>query len=123
MREPSGDQHAAPAPSAFEVSTPGSPPSMGSRWSWAAPPSAGRRNASVRPSGDQRGELPAARRRGFAPGSSQETSQISERFSSASRSTVVSVYATAPPSGRSAGSDGTAKRCRSSKASRGISEP
>ncbi|SPM00075.1 unnamed protein product [[Actinomadura] parvosata subsp. kistnae] len=42
-------------------------------------------------------------------------SQISVRFSSAATSVVVSVYATAPPSGRSAGSAGTAKRWRSSR--------
>ncbi|MFC7713671.1 hypothetical protein [Nonomuraea recticatena] len=51
-RLPSGDQTAGPA--AAPVSARGSPPSMGSRCSCGLP-STGRRNASVRPSGDQRG--------------------------------------------------------------------
>src|SRR5207247_10589595 len=63
---PSGDQTAGDAPLGRSVSCCASPPVNGKRWSCACP-SLGRRNASVAPSGDQRGAPsrgPAVRRRG-----------------------------------------------------------
>src|SRR5213076_2013094 len=63
---PSGDHAAGDAPLGRSVSCCASPPDNGRRWSCACP-SLGRRQASVAPSGDQRGAPsrgPAVRRRG-----------------------------------------------------------
>src|SRR2546429_7871294 len=51
---PSGDHAAGPAPFGRSVSCCASPPASDRRYSWVWP-SVGRRNASVAPSGDQRG--------------------------------------------------------------------
>src|SRR5437773_10243876 len=63
---PSGDHAAGDAPLGTSVSCCASPPASGRRWSCGRP-SLGRRNASVVPSGDQRGAPslgPAVSRRG-----------------------------------------------------------
>src|SRR5687768_13894546 len=79
--EPSGDHAGTPAPNGRVVRTRDSPPSAGMMASCGLSSPRSDRNASQRPSGDQRGELsrlaPAVNWRGSPPDVS--TTQMAER--------------------------------------------
>ena len=105
MRLPSGDHAGEDAPPLRRVSWVASPPDIGRRWICPGFPSEPRTNASVVPSGDQRGcpsRGPAVSGRGAPPAVS--ASQMLVRYSSAAESVVTRTKATRAPSGEICGS-------------------